>query len=895
MAKTKRNQRGLSDKVRHTKGNQDKKTNPFEIRVNKQKHSVLGRKVKHDKGNPGVSRSRAIKKRKETLLKEYLQRNKSSKFLDKRLGENDATMTPEEKMMKRFAFEKQRHHEKASHYSLNDEEEELTHYGQSLAEIEKFETPLDESDDEEAGRLDAEYVAEEHFGGFLTRKKETESKDDKPKSKKELLEEKIAQSKKERYERQSEKEATGELREKLDEEWKEISQLFTAPPKRNKRDDFGTKKSQVDDYDVTVRELAFEMKAKATDRLKTPEELAKEEKERLENLEADRQRRMKGISEEEEREMQRLKTQYRSADDLGDDFELPSGDKFEVSYKEGKLLLPDGVESLHDLAKGSKKSKGDSGSDDDDEEEGDENMEIESGDDKNEEEEESDNEDDDDDNDDEEEEEEAEDSGADLESEDGGSDEESGEDEEKMEQSPVKNQTSRRKRKEQDVDEEDTQKMVEEAKKEIPYTFEAPRTYDDLLSLIGGHSTNDQIIILDRLRKCYHPSLAEGNKEKLETLFSLLVEYYGDLANERPLKMDLIDKLVRHLYELCQQSPMKSAEVLQSVITDKYEEFDSVCEKKTKVKYPDLGILLSFKLVSLLFPTSDFRHCVVTPTMLFMSQILTHCQPTNHKDVAVGLFVCSLFLQYVNLSKKFVPEVVNYLRGVLYLGTLKDNSVCHFLPPFKSYGKQTQLLVVEQIDSARKIQVSPLSISEVFASTNLDELNTDEFYVNTTSACLHLLQHFAELYEELPSYNEIFHPIKSAISQLNTEEKVQNLQQHLASKDKKPRNFLQKEKKKPPSMKFFEPKIEEDYDMDSKKKNKDKRMNEMQKLTYKHRREMKGAVREIRKDSQFIARQKLQEQLERDAERKQKVNELHQMLAYQEGDCKRIGRKKVKF
>jgi nucleolar protein 14 len=40
-----------------------------------------------------------------------------------------------------------------------------------------------------------------------------------------------------------------------------------------------------DDFNMLFRELAFEMKGKATDRLKTPEEIAKEEKERLEQLE----------------------------------------------------------------------------------------------------------------------------------------------------------------------------------------------------------------------------------------------------------------------------------------------------------------------------------------------------------------------------------------------------------------------------------------------------------------------------------------------------------------------------------------------------------------------------------------------------------------------------------
>lgn len=47
----------------------------------------------------------------------------------------------------------QRHHEKKNIYNLN-EDEELTHYGQSLADIEKHNAIVDsDSDDEERGML----------------------------------------------------------------------------------------------------------------------------------------------------------------------------------------------------------------------------------------------------------------------------------------------------------------------------------------------------------------------------------------------------------------------------------------------------------------------------------------------------------------------------------------------------------------------------------------------------------------------------------------------------------------------------------------------------------------------------------------------------------------------
>ena len=38
---------------------------------------------------------------------------------------------------------------------------------------------------------------------------------------------------------------------------------------------------------------------------------------------------------------------------------------------------------------------------------------------------------------------------------------------------------------------------------------------------------------------------------------------------------------------------------------------------------------------------------------------------------------------------------------------------------------------------------------------------------------------------------------------------------------------------------------------------------EKQKLIHKHKREMKGAIREIRKDTQFLARQKLNERIQK--------------------------------
>lgn len=91
-------------------------------------------------------------------------------------------------------------------------------------------------------------------------------------------------------EKQKEKEERDELLEKLDEDFADIASILSSY-KRQKEEKkvmsrmelFNIKPS--DDFEKIVRELAFEARARATDRLKTPEEIAQEEKKKLEELE----------------------------------------------------------------------------------------------------------------------------------------------------------------------------------------------------------------------------------------------------------------------------------------------------------------------------------------------------------------------------------------------------------------------------------------------------------------------------------------------------------------------------------------------------------------------------------------------------------------------------------
>lgn len=65
MAKVKNKKNAnLADRVHNKKKAEanKKKLNPFEVHINREKLKVLGKKSKHDRGLPGVSRAKAIQK-----------------------------------------------------------------------------------------------------------------------------------------------------------------------------------------------------------------------------------------------------------------------------------------------------------------------------------------------------------------------------------------------------------------------------------------------------------------------------------------------------------------------------------------------------------------------------------------------------------------------------------------------------------------------------------------------------------------------------------------------------------------------------------------------------------------------------------------------------------------
>lgn len=79
-----------------------------------------------------------------------------------------------------------------------------------------------------------------------------------------------------------------------------------------------------------------------------------------------------------------------------------------------------------------------------------------------------------------------------------------------------------------DTENEETKAAV----KELPFTFQIPKDYDEFENLMKNYNANLQAVIIERMIKCHHPSLKEEHKNDLDLLFTFLLQHIQDSASD---------------------------------------------------------------------------------------------------------------------------------------------------------------------------------------------------------------------------------------------------------------------------------------------------------------------------------------------------------------------------
>lgn len=298
-------------------------------------------------------------------------------------------------------------------------------------------------------------------------------KPERKKSKQEVMSEIMAKSKGYKAERQHQKDMDEDLRDELDGELNDLRALLQEGPSDTAA--YRPKPASHENdagYAQFVKTLAFEARAKPKDRTKTEDELAMEEKTRLEEAEAKRQRRMRGeeSEDEEERGKRRRIDTRREGDDLDDDF---------LDEDEEDELLGPGLTRETLEARGATKAAAASLED------------------------------------------------AESDEEETGEDGESGEDEDEEDEdededvvSDMDDLSDAVGSSNADQDEVDlvrpSRRKTSKKTTEIPYTFECPDSIDQFEDIMEPLEDSALPIVVQRIRAIHHPSLAQGNKERLQ-------------------------------------------------------------------------------------------------------------------------------------------------------------------------------------------------------------------------------------------------------------------------------------------------------------------------------------------------------------------------------------------
>lgn len=844
--------------------------NPFEVKApSRSKYefasnrTVGGRVEKGTISRPGITKGLGEENRRKTLLVEMQRRKKVGGIMDRRFGENDPTMTPEEKALERFVKEKQRGSRKGSLFDLEDaeEDEQLTHFGESLS-FDKpggpddfHEADLGHSDDDQPnGHTEERPRKRRRLSDTDSSEEESVEEDgvrlERPKTKKEVMEEVIAKSKLHKYERQQAKEDDDDLRAELDRGLPDLFALMRGNPKPPQH--FATPPTQISDmnpdrmallngkdrtqadkeYDERLRQMAMDQRAKPTVRTLTDEEKVQQGAQKLKELEGKRIRRMRGEPEDSEPD---------SKDTIE---EVPQEDNFD-QIEEKTFGLGPGLLGQHRNRQLDVEDEDDFIIEDD----------LVA-------------------------------SGSDVDLSDGnGSDESNGESgDDSDEQEFVQGLLSKEDTGREGLSFPQHQNRVPKANgvaDDLAYTYKCPENQGEFLTITDSIAIQDLPTVVQRIRALYHPKLASENKAKLGRFATILVDYISHLAcqPEHP-PFVVLEALIRHIHSLAKTFP----EEIGRAFRTRLRSFD-----EDRPTAPNPGDLIVLTAIGSVFPTSDHFHQVVTPAMLCMTRYLGQKVPQSIEDLATGSYISTLCLQYQRMSKRYVPEVVSYvLNAVWALCPVKPKHLsglfAHHSPPDSLRIRSTS----EAIEERRQ-----LSFWDVACAPQPTGANDQRIKIALIEMHIAMIETMAELWAEKSAFCEVFATVYSALRFLQNSgkfnDKTRKEIRTVANKvheqllgSLSARQTLRLHKHRPLAIKTSIPKFEESYNPD-KHYDPDRDRADMSKLKAEHKRERKGALRELRKDANFIARESLKEKKERDSAYEKKYKRLVAEIQGEEG------------
>ena len=871
--------------------------NPFDRFANsRKKHEVVNRRVKGEDRNVGRARDKAVEDRKKRLLQDYQSSKKSNSFQDKRFGEQDATMSLDEKMFMRFQKERLKKARNASLFNLDSDrgpEDQLTHKGQllgdgNMGDEDDFEDEDGDDDDKGLGR---DVVNSLHFGGGLVPKQSEHygpsSLDSggtmQPKSRLDALQEIVMKSKLHKMEKKEAKEEQESERLELD---KAFAQLVSESavefrPVRSYRPEDEDKSGPFSEYDKSLNAMAFESKVRASDRTKTAEEIALADKEKMEELEAARVKRMRGAAEGDSSAVdEALRGQGGKGGKGG---KGSKGGKTKQQAKRRKT--DDDIDGDEEYADGDIVTNNYGWNEEDEEEEGE-------GEGEGEEEGGADDEDDD-----EEEEEEDDEDG----------DDEEGEEEEQEEQDEQEEVAVGSRCK---VKKSISASDVNDA---MPHILPCPGDLETLDGLIEKYVTSakDLEVLLTRI-VAYHsvhlPAPAgPANRLLLSSFFEILLKLFVRVGDSLSAPTDfspeetmgvldhltvLIYKVTKDLTETAPQIWGKNIRLLQQQLQNRLRDYAQGTRSSC---WPSLGRLLLLKVVGHVFAVTDFRHAIVSPCSLLLCQYLMQCPVSTASDAASGMLATAILLGYTAETKRLVPEALSFVNSTIRLFLPSAAEPSEVIGMMGTFDKAKLASLREAAASAHEFSVPSSRIPWKYMSAKQGGAGkgfTPEFARALLGSAYSLVTAIVTRHDSSSALPELLFPLIESLQLLRPQSSPHVLpkalqQAHLtllsfctaaAQTQRVSRKPLQWRNVETQSIETKAPKFQLDYTF-KKDTDADADRAKMKQLTRQLKCEEKAAMRELRRDGEFLDRESFREKTEASDKRR---NERAKNFAFME-------------
>lgn len=371
-------------------------------------------------------------------------------------------------------------------------------------------------------------------------------------------------------------------------------------------------------------------------------------------------------------------------------------------------------------------------------------------------------------------------------------------------------------------------------------------------------------------------------------------------------RFDLVSLLLPHLHAIIKAYPIPAAQFFNEKLNLMHKNLKRGLLRGTTSlgtrTWPGASELCLLRIIGIIWPTSDLNHAVISSARVLMGAYLGLCRLRSLRDVVSGLFLCTLFLQYECISKRFVPEAINFLvNAFLHLSPTKFENMM-LLPGFSPAPDfRSEFYQQSRIQLSKKSpQQGKANLTDLFM---LEEPN-EQAKVDLLSLTLDLFEKFADMYKGLDGFVELYTPILECLRGAEVKDWNKELKSRyfkamgtttcllkFAMQSHQP---LVLQAHKPIPIPSYVPKFETTISSYLRRKDPNHEKNETAKLRYQLKQEKKGVVRELRKDARFLASVEQKSQLEKDKEYNERLKRAFASIESERAEQKVMEREKAR-